>query len=158
DDAADGELGLVRDGRQTNDMMAAVSVDDLARAIGGLEGRRVLVLGASYREDVKELAFSTAFLLVEQLRRRGAEVLIHDPLFTPAELAGFEAMVVDLNSDEARSVDAIVVQAMHHAFDGLDWRSFKSLRAVLDGRGTLDAEQVRRAGAAYVAIGIPDSA
>jgi nucleotide sugar dehydrogenase len=156
-DASNGELSLVRDGRQTNDHMADVGVEQLERALGGLNGRRVLVLGASYREDVKELAFSTAFSLVDLLRRAGAEVLIHDPLFTPSELANLEAEVVDLASDQARSVDAIVVQAMHRDFRDLDWRSFKKLRAVLDGRGTLDAEKIRKAGAAYIAIGISES-
>ncbi|HXN90125.1 MAG TPA: nucleotide sugar dehydrogenase [Candidatus Sulfotelmatobacter sp.] len=156
-DASNGELSLVRDGRQTNDHMAEVGVEQLERALGGLNGRRVLVLGASYREDVKELAFSTAFSLVDLLRRAGAEVLIHDPLFTTSELANLEAEVVDLASDQARSVDAIVVQAMHRDFRDLDWRSFQKLRAVLDGRGTLDAEKIRRAGAAYIAIGISES-
>ena len=156
-DAADGELSLVRDGRRTNDSMASVGVDQLARALGGLEGRRVLVLGASYREDVKELAFSTAFAIVDLLRRAGAEVLIHDPLYTDAELANFEAEIVDRDSEEARSVDAVVVQAMHSNFAELDWGAFERLRAVLDGRGTLDREKIRRAGAAYIAIGVPET-
>jgi UDP-N-acetyl-D-mannosaminuronate dehydrogenase len=59
-DASKDELGLVRGGRHTNDSMAHSSIDALAAALGGLRGRRVLVLGASYREDVKEMAFSTA--------------------------------------------------------------------------------------------------
>ncbi len=156
-DATNSELSLVRDGRQTNDRMAEVGIEQLERAIGGLESRRVLVLGASYREDVKELAFSTAFAVVDLLQRAGAEVLIHDPLFTPSELANLEAEVVDLTSERTRSVDAIVVQAMHRDFQDLDWHSFKNLRAVLDGRGTLDADRIREAGAAYVAIGISES-
>jgi len=156
-DATNGELSLVRDGRETNEHMARVGVDQLQRAMGGLDGRRVLVLGASYREDVKELAFSTAFAVVDLLRRAGAEVLVHDPLFTPAELANLEADVVDLESDRAKTVDAIVVQAMHRDFRDIEWRSFKNLRAVLDGRGTLDAEEIREAGAAYIAIGISET-
>ena len=156
-DATNGELSLVRDGRETNEHMARVGVDQLQRAMGGLDGHRVLVLGASYREDVKELAFSTAFAVVDLLRRAGAEVLVHDPLFTPAELANLEADVVDLESDRAKTVDAIVVQAMHRDFRDIEWRSFKNLRAVLDGRGTLDAEEIREAGAAYIAIGISET-
>jgi UDP-N-acetyl-D-mannosaminuronate dehydrogenase len=96
-------------------------------------------------------------LIVDNLRRGGAEVLIHDPLFARDELANFEAEVVDLDSDKARSSDAIVVQAMHRDFAGLDWHSFKNLRAVLDGRGTRDAEKIRQAGAAYIAIGISET-
>jgi nucleotide sugar dehydrogenase len=155
-DASNGELSLVRDGRQTNDHMAEVGVQQLERALGGLTGRRVLLLGASYREDVKELAFSTAFSIVDLLRRAGADVLIHDPLFTPSELGNLEAEVVDLESDEARSVDAVVVQAMHRNFRDIDWSRFRGLKVVLDGRGALDPELIRRLGATYLAIGLPE--
>jgi nucleotide sugar dehydrogenase len=156
-DTTDGELSLVRDGRRTNDHMAEVGIADLKRVLGDLRSRRVLVLGASYREDVKELAFSTAFSIVDLLHKAGAHVMIHDPLFTSAELAVFEAAVVDLDSPEAAESEAVVVQAWHREFHGLDWRRFKHLDAVLDGRGSVDAEQVREAGATYLAIGIPGS-
>jgi nucleotide sugar dehydrogenase len=156
-DATDGELSLVRDGRNVNDRMAEVGVEQLDRALGGLRSRTVLVLGASYREDVKELAFSTAFPVVELLRREGARVLVHDPLFTAAELESLDVEIVDLESAEARSAEAIVAQAWHRNFKGLDWRRFPRLRAVLDGRGTLDAEAIRAAGLAYIAIGISDT-
>ena len=156
-DATDGELSLVRDSRAVNDAMAEVGVEQLDRALGSLRSRTVLVLGASYREDVKELAFSTVFPVVELLRREGARVLVHDPLFTAAELKGLDAEIVDIESPEARSAEAIVAQAWHRSFKGLEWRQFPRLRAVLDGRGTLDADAVRAAGLAYIAIGISDT-
>ena len=133
-DAAEDELSLVRTGRETNDRMAEVCIDQLDRLLGGLRSRKVLVLGASYREDVKELAFSTAIPIVDLLHRAGAHVFIHDPLFTPAELGALEAEVVDLESEAAFGVDAVVVQAWHKDFRDLDWRRFKHLRVVLDGR------------------------
>lgn len=156
-DAKDGELSLVRDGRRTNDGMARVGVEQLERLLGGLRGRRVLVLGAAYREDVKELAFSTAAAVVDLLDRAGARVMIHDPLFTPAELDRFGAEVVDLDSSEARSAEVVIMQASHRQFRDLDWRSFSRLRVVLDGRGSLDPEKVRASGATYIAIGIPET-
>ena len=155
-DATDGELSLVRDGRQTNDRMAEVGVAELKEALGDLRGRSVLVLGASYREDVKELAFSTAFSIVDLLHKAGARVMIHDPLFKAEELAGLdEAEVVDLDSSEAAQAEAVIIQAWHREFRNLDWARFKKLRVVLDGRGSVDAKSV--AGATYIAIGISRS-
>jgi nucleotide sugar dehydrogenase len=153
-DASKDELSLIRDGRRTNDQMAEVCIRQLDEALGGLASRNVLVLGASYREDVKELAFSTAILIVDLLHKAGAQVLIHDPLFTTAELRSFEAEVVDLDSEAALNADAVIVQAWHRDFYALDWRKFKRLRVVLDGRGAVDANSVREAGAGYVAVGI----
>jgi nucleotide sugar dehydrogenase len=157
-DAGEDELSLIRDGRRTNDHMAEVGIHNLDEALGGLASRKVLVLGASYREDVKELAFSTAILIVDLLHKAGAEVLIHDPLFTPEELRAFEAEVVDLDSDAARSADAVIVQAWHRDFKALDWRKFKHLRVVLDGRSAVDPDRVREAGASYIAIGMAEVA
>ncbi|HKW59438.1 MAG TPA: UDP binding domain-containing protein, partial [Candidatus Dormibacteraeota bacterium] len=157
-DVSNGELSLVRDGRSTNDHMANVGLGQLEAALGGLRSRRVLVLGAAYREDVKELAFSTVFPVVELLHAAGAQVLLHDPLFHPDDLRALEADVVEnIDSVDAQGVDAVVVQAWHRDFHGLDWARFKGLKAVLDGRGTIDEAAVRRAGAAYIAIGISET-
>ena len=52
---------------------------------------------------------------------------------------------------------SVVVQAWHREFRDLDWRKFRKLRAVLDGRGSVDAARVAEAGAAYIAIGISRS-
>ena len=153
-DAKDGEMELVRLSRMINDGMAAVSVDRLERVLGGLEDKRVLVLGASYREDVKEMAFSTAIPVVELLHRRGAHVLINDPLYEPGELASFEAEFVDLDRD--LNVDAVVIQAFHHQYRSLDWTRFHGLKVVLDGRGALDPAAVTKTGARYLAVGLPD--
>jgi len=155
-DSADGDMSLVRIGRETNDRMAAVCVDRLAAALGGLEGKRVLVLGVSYREDVKEMAFSTAIPIVELLHARGARVLVHDPLYEAAELAQLEAEVASLDSDPPLQVDAIVVQAFHRQYRDLDWSRFQGLRVVLDGRGDVDPQLVHQAGARYLGVGVPE--
>jgi UDP-N-acetyl-D-mannosaminuronate dehydrogenase len=100
------------------------------------------------------MAFSTIIPTVELLRARGAHVMVHDPLFEPSELAGLEAEVADLGSGSTLAVDAIVVQAFHRQYRDLDWSRFTGLRVVLDGRGSVDPEPVRRAGARYLAVGI----
>jgi len=157
-DARDGELGLVRDGRATNDGMAKVGLHQLERILGGLRGRRILVLGASYREDVKELAFSTVFPVVDLLHRAGAQVLLVDPHFTSDELKVLEAEIVDdVATAATKDVDAVIVQAWHSEFRDLDWARFRGLKVVLDGRGTLDPESVRRSGASYIAIDISET-
>ncbi len=157
-DAANGELSLVRDGRTTNDAMAKVGVHELERLLGGLRWRRILVLGASYRENVKELAFSTAFPVVDMLHKAGAEVLLADPHFADGELQAFEAEVVDdLDRVASNGVDAIVVQAWHQEFRDLDWGRFTGLKVVLDGRGAVNPGAVRQAGASYIAIGISET-
>ena len=52
---------------------------------------------------------------------------------------------------------AIVVQALHQHYAGLDFTTFPGLRAVLDARGVLDRRAIESLGLGYVGIGVPGS-
>ena len=81
-----------------------------------------------------------------------------DPHFQRNELRSLEAEVIeDVDTAMSQAFDAVVVQAWHSEFRELDWRRFRGLKVVLDGRGMLDAASVRRAGATYIAIGISET-
>jgi nucleotide sugar dehydrogenase len=154
-DASDGELELPRAGRSINDHMVDVAIASLEKALGKLGETRILVLGASYREDVKELTFSTAIPLVKRLRSKGAEVFLYDPLYRPDELDGLGASLVDLSSGSHLDVDAMVVQAYHTSMRGLDWSKLRGVKVVFDGRGSLDPAIAHGLGATYLAVDLP---
>lgn len=141
--------------RAINDSMAAHGVDLLERALGSLDGATVLILGLTYREHVKETAFSSARKLSRELRHRGATVLGHDPLLDEEEARLLKVLPVGL--DPAPTVDAVVIQAYHAAYREVDPGAFPGTRAVLDGRGALDeaaAEGLRRRGIEYLRVGL----
>ena len=142
---------LPRAARDINDGMARYAVDKLATALGGLEGKTVLILGLAYRPDVKEAAYSSAFLLARQLSAAGARVLVHDPQFAAAEIAalGLEAP----STFPPAHVDALVVQALHKEYVDLDLAAFAGCRVVLDGRNALSREAVESVGMQYLGIG-----
>jgi nucleotide sugar dehydrogenase len=134
---------VVRAAREANAAMPAYAVGLLADALGSLEGLRVVVLGASYRGRVKETAFSGVFPTVAELRRRGAETLVHDPMFTDDELAAYGFTPYHLGEP----VDAAVVQADHPEYRAIGPADLPGVRALLDGRNATDAarwEGVRR--------------
>ena len=66
----DGTARLPAAARLVNDDMPAYAVQRLADHVGSLAGRRVAVLGASYRGGVKETAFSGVFGVVDDLLSR----------------------------------------------------------------------------------------
>jgi nucleotide sugar dehydrogenase len=152
DDPAD-DLTLPRAARQANDAMVPWALARLATALGGLAGRRVLILGYSYRENVKETAFSAAKPLIRELQAAGATVLLCDPLYSPDELAASGATPVDVA--DLPPVDAVVVQAYHHHFADLDWARLAATgcRVVFDGRNALDGAAIRAAGMQFLGIG-----
>jgi UDP-N-acetyl-D-mannosaminuronic acid dehydrogenase len=122
--------------------MPAYAVDLLASELGtDLAGLRVLVLGVAYRGNVKETAFSGAFPLTAELRRRGATPVASDPLYSEQELTslGFAPW-------RGEPVDAAIVQADHSAYATLTRADLPGVRAILDGREILDLESWKAAG------------
>lgn len=126
----DPDATVVRAAREANMEMPTYAVEMAERELGGLEGRRVAVLGASYRGGVKETAFSGVFPLVDILKNRGAVVTVHDPMFSSSELQtlGFEA------HELGRAVDAVIVQADHGEYAGLSPEQFPGVHVLVDGR------------------------
>ena len=130
------EATVVRAAREANAEMPAYAAAQLETAHGSMTGQRVAVLGAAYRGGVKETAFSGVFPLVAALRDCGAEVLVHDPMYSDEELRafGFEPFEV------GQPADAVVVQADHAEYRDLSSADFPGVRTVVDGRRVLASQ------------------
>lgn len=126
----DPDATVVRAAREANLGMPDYAVGMLEGAFGALAGARVVVLGAAYRGGVKETAFSGVFDTVASLKARGAEVLVHDPLYTDDELLGYGFAPYHLGEP----VDAAVVQADHAEYRSIGPADLPGLRAFVDGR------------------------
>jgi len=140
---------VVRAAREANAGMPDYTVGLLEGVHGDLTGQRVVVLGAAYRGGVKETAFSGVFGAVSALQARGAEVLVHDPLYTDDELARYGWQPYHLG----QPVDAAVVQADHAEYRALAPADLPGIRTFVDGRRVSSAEQWP--GVTYRVIGIP---
>jgi nucleotide sugar dehydrogenase len=149
--AGDPESHLPAAARAVNESMPAYAVDLLARALDeGLAGARVVILGVAYRGGVKETAFSGAHALRDELTRRGAVPLATDPLYTGEELAaeGFAAW-------DGAPVEGAILQADHAEYRSLAPDGLPGVRAVVDGRGVLDAAPFAAGGIPVLRIGRP---
>ena len=130
----DPEATVVRAAREANAAMPSHTVDVLEAAYGDLAGARVVVLGAAYRGGVKETAFSGVFPTVDALRAKGAEVLVHDPMYTDDELESFGWTPYHLGEP----VDAVVVQADHAEYREIAASDLPGARVLVDGRKVTD--------------------
>ncbi|GGK70623.1 nucleotide sugar dehydrogenase [Ornithinimicrobium pekingense] len=132
--STDADATVVRTAREANAAMPEYAVARAESLLGSLDGLRVVVLGASYRGRVKETAFSGVFATVAALRERGAQVLVHDPMYTDAELAGYGWEPYTLGDP----VDVAIVQADHPEYATLAATDLPGLRLLLDGRRVTD--------------------
>lgn len=160
--AGDPAATLPAAARAVNESMPAYAVELLGDLLGDLlddaersgdrtsvlAGRRVLVLGAAYRGDVKETAFSGVFGLDQALRAVGADPVVADPLYDADELAA-----LGLAAWDGTPVDAAIVQSDHAAYRTWGPDAVPGVRAVVDGRGVLDVDAWRAAGVAVRRIG-----
>jgi nucleotide sugar dehydrogenase len=145
----DPEATVVRAARDANAAMPAHAVSLLKSALGTLQGKRVAVLGISYRGGVKESAFSGVFGTVAALTAHGAEVLVHDPMFTDEESTRLGFTPYHLGE----AVDGLILQADHKEYKLLSSAHFPGLAAVVDGRRTFDRTQF--SGVDFRVIGAP---
>ena len=133
----DPSAGVVRTARDTNESMPAYVVELADQAAGGLAGKRVAVLGASYRGGVKETALSGVFPVVAELFARKAHVGVHDPLYTDEELARFGFAPYHLGEH----VDVAILHTDHAPYRDLSSADLPGVSVVVDGRAALKPER-----------------
>lgn len=146
----DPDAEIVRIARRSNAAMPAYTVGLLAGAHDrDLQGEKVVVLGAAYRGGVKETAFSGVFDTVESLKKQGADVYVHDPLFSDEELEAFGFHPYLLGDQ----IDAAVVQADHKEYKQLSAQDLPGVRTLVDGRNLMDPR--RFPDVTFRVIGVP---
>lgn len=117
------ELGyhpqVILAGRRINDWMpeyvADLTIRGLVEADKVIRGARVLVLGLTFKEDIRDTRNSRIALTIEKLRSYGVRVLGHDPKLSKEEVEKFGVeWVVDLSA--MNKVDGIIVSTLHKEF------------------------------------------
>lgn len=145
------EPRLVTAARAVNDRMplhmARLVEDALSEAGVAVASARIAVLGCAYLENTGDTRNSPSEALVEHLRDRGAEVVIHDPWV--AEHAG------DF-WDRAKGAHAAVIMVAHDEYRDLDLARLASILeapVLVDGRHVIDTDAALRAGFVFRGLG-----
>lgn len=81
-----------------------------------VKGRRVLLLGLSYKRDTGDARESPSSPIASQLVQLGADVRAADP-HVPTTHVPDGVTLVDLSAEELASADAVIVLVDHSAFD-----------------------------------------
>ena len=127
---------------QINEVMPLVTLDKLEELLGGLDGRRVLLLGVSYREGVGDTRYSPAGVFLVNARQRGAEVVAHDPLVT--QWSDHDVLPTEIPSPDG--FDAVVFAVPHAEYVGMDVHDWlgSARPLILDANKVLNAGQLQR--------------
>jgi UDP-N-acetyl-D-glucosamine dehydrogenase len=134
------EFPFSRAAIDTNNRMPLETLGRIEEALDGLTGRRLLLLGVTYRQDVADTRYSPSTVFAEEARRRGAEITAYDPCAD-----GWPEIDIDLAPalPDPRTFDAIVLAVPHRDFRDHDFSGWLN-GAPTDGQGPLlfDANDV----------------
>jgi UDP-N-acetyl-D-glucosamine dehydrogenase len=160
---------LAIDINDTRSLHAAQLVRDALRNMNiPIASAEVLLLGASYREDVGDTRYSGSEILARRLTEMGAEIRVHDPYVDhwyefqnqddyPSQSKAIffrnqkklKDLKIKKDLDEALvGIDALVLAVRHEPYLNLDPEKIVECAghpvAVIDCFGILDDERIRR--------------
>ena len=130
-----------------------------------MSGKTVAVLGLAFKPGTDDLRESPALPLVAELLRKGAKVLVHDPIAMPhaKRRAEFrEVVFAESWADALRKCDACCLVTAWPEYREIQPADFSRLMArslVIDGRGVFEPAAMVAAGVVWRGVGYtPESA
>jgi UDP-N-acetyl-D-mannosaminuronic acid dehydrogenase len=129
---------LIHTARQVNDSQPRFVVQLAELILGELKGKKIAILGLSYKPDVDDFRESPAVEIVEILLDLGCEVCIFDPY--AKSFKSFENNMMDTVEDAVKDSDLVLLLVDHAEFKSLKPNSLIGMRGrkILDTRHCLD--------------------
>jgi UDP-N-acetyl-D-glucosamine dehydrogenase len=112
---------FIKRANQVNLGMPAYVVSRVVKDVGSLKGKNVVVIGVSYKANVSDTREAPAALVIDELKRQGAEVSWHDPVVgtwngqSSSELKGFDLAIVVTKHDAVS--EAAIKASAPYVFD-----------------------------------------
>ena len=151
-------FGLVENGRKINENMPFHTVELLEDALNEikkpLSGSSILVLGVSYKPDVKDIQLSPVEKIINLLQEKGVNILIYDPYFKNSEIFGIKTLNDFVQNLE--NSDGLIIATAHKEFHNIDPIFLKSKMktpVVIDSKNIIDQNLANQAGLIYRGIG-----
>jgi nucleotide sugar dehydrogenase len=151
-------LKLIQTAREINENMPSHVMTLLSSAFDeqnkSLDGSTILILGVSYKPDIKDIQISPAQNIIENLKKQNVNIQIYDPYFKSENIFGIntESNLIDA----LPHCDGIILVTSHKEFHDIDPNFLKSkLRnpIFIDSRCILDQHEAVKSGLIYRGLG-----
>ncbi len=152
-------LELVKAVEKINDRQKLVLFNKLYRYYDGdLKGKKVAMLGLSFKPNTDDLREAPSLVLIEELLKHGAQVQVYDPIAMPKAKLQLGDRVSYMNSIEEtiRDSEALLLVTEWAQFRTLSPNTLTQLMKhplLLDGRNIYDPEEMKNGGVIYFGIG-----
>jgi len=136
------KLNIIEAGRKINEKMPDHVIELTSNAFEecekSLENSEILILGLSYKPNVKDIQLSPAKHIIEKFQKLGVNVHVYDPFFLSSEVFGLK---VEENLENILSkMDGAVIATAHDDFKKIPLSSFTKMKykILVDSRGIID--------------------
>jgi len=154
---ADVNLSMIEYGRQINERMPEhvikLTLDAFKECKKSIQNNDILILGVSYKPDVKDIQLTPAKHIIKKLQDLGANIHIYDPYFSSSQVFGIN---VEENLDDAISkVDASIIVTAHKEFQNITLPVFNKMKSpiLIDTRGIIDPMDAKQAKLIFRGLG-----
>ena len=151
------ELNIVKYGRAINEKMpdhvVNLTLDGFKKCNKSIKDSTLLILGVSYKPDVKDIQLSPAEIIIKKLKALGAKIRIYDPYYKDNQVFGInvEHDIQDVLSE----VDASIIVTAHKEFQEINPKIFTKMKTpiLIDSRGVVDTSSANDAGLVFRGLG-----
>ena len=141
-------LSIIEAGRKINEKMPEhvieLILDAFKESKKTIEGSHILILGISYKPNVKDIQLTPAEEIIKILQNLGTNIHIYDPYFASNEVFG---ITVEKNIENIFSnIDATIIVTAHDEFKKLKISSFKEMKnpILIDTRGIIEPLEAKQ--------------
>jgi len=144
---ADVKLSMIESARKINEKMPDHVVKLTSSAFkesnNSLQNSDILILGVSYKPNVKDIQLSPAEKIISKLQNLGTNVHIYDPYFSSDTVFGIK--VEDNLDDILPKMDATIIVTDHDDFKNIKISSFTKMKnpILIDTRGIIDPSSAK---------------
>ena len=155
-------LELIETARRINDSMPSYAVSQVIEFLeaNGLDAKdsKIVVLGLTYKANVKDTRNTPAIPLIHELKRHGCEIVGVDPLLSEEEISDLGAIPYKTLEDASVEADCILLVTAHNRFKTIDFKKLKEKNKkkkvlLFDGRGFWNGKDAINSGFVYRGIG-----
>ena len=153
----DSKLSIIKQSREINEKMPEhvinLTLDGFKNCKKSIKDSTVLILGISYKPDVKDIQLSPAKIIINKLMALGARIKIYDPYYKGSQMFGIN---VEQNIEDVLSkVDASIIITAHKEFQEINPKIFTKMKTpiLIDSRGVIDTSSANDAGLVFRGLG-----
>jgi nucleotide sugar dehydrogenase len=150
-------LSIIESGRKINESMPEhvikLTLDAFEECNKSIQGTTILILGISYKPNVKDIQLTPAEIIIKKLQKLGANIRIYDPYFKTTDVFGIKP---EENLDDVfANVNAAIIVTGHDEFKKYEISKFSQTinKMLIDTRGIIEPTSAKDANLVFRGLG-----